>query len=65
MSFDKNRNDYLLPLIIKGPNIFNKEDKIQERLREEQLKQEKKNYYYKKNNLKEFLHQKNLQVNIL
>jgi hypothetical protein len=42
MSFDKNKNDYLLPLVIKGQNIFNEEDKIQEKLREEQLKQQKK-----------------------
>ena len=42
ISFDKNRKDYLLPLVIKGQNIFNEEDKIQEKLREERLKQQKK-----------------------
>ena len=42
MSFDKTKNDYLLPLVIKGQNIFNEEDKIQEKIREENLKQQKK-----------------------
>ena len=42
MSFDKTRNDYLLPLVIKGQNIYNEEDKIEEKLREEKLKQQKK-----------------------
>ena len=42
VSFEKKRNDYLLPLVIKGQNIYNEEDKIQEKLREEQLKQQKR-----------------------
>ena len=42
VSFEKKRNDYLLPLVIKGQKIFNEEDKIHEKLREEQLKQQKR-----------------------
>ena len=42
LSFDKNRKDSLLPLVIKGQSIFNEEDKIEEKLREEKLKQQKK-----------------------
>ena len=41
-SFDKTKNDYLFPLVIKGQKIFNEEDKIEEKLREERLKQQKK-----------------------
>ena len=42
MSLDKGKNDYLLPLVVKGKTIFNEEDKIEEKIREEQLKQQKK-----------------------
>ena len=42
LSYDKNRKRYLLPLVIKGQTIFNEEDKIHERLKQEQLKQRKK-----------------------
>ena len=42
LSLDKGKNDYLLPLVVKGQNIFNEEDKIEEKIREEKLKQQKK-----------------------
>ena len=42
LSCDKNNKQYLLPLVIKGQTIYNEEDKIQERLKQERLKQRKK-----------------------
>ena len=42
LSYDKKSKKYLLPLVIKGQNIFNEEDKIHEKLKQEQLKQRKK-----------------------
>ena len=42
ISFDRKKNDYLLPLVIKGQTIYDEEDKIQERIREEELKKQKK-----------------------
>ena len=42
LSYDKKGKKYLLPLVIKGQTIFNEEDKIQEKLKQEQLKQRKK-----------------------
>ena len=42
VSFDKKKNDYLLPLVIKGQKIYDEEDKIKEKLREEELKKTKK-----------------------
>ena len=42
LSYDKKGKRYFLPLVIKGQTIFNEEDKIHEKLRQEQLKQRKK-----------------------
>ena len=42
LSYDKNRRKYLLPLVIKGKTIFNEEDKIHERIKQEQIKQKKR-----------------------
>ena len=42
LSYDKKGKRYLLPLVIKGQTIFNEEDKIHEKLKQEQLKQRKK-----------------------
>ena len=55
MSFDKTNNDYLLPLVRKGQNIFNEEDKIHEKLREEQLKQQKKELLLQEKKFKRIL----------
>jgi hypothetical protein len=41
-SYDKKGKRYFLPLVIKGQTIFNEEDKIHERIKQEQLKQRKK-----------------------
>ena len=42
LSYDKKGKRYFLPLVIKGQTIFNEEDKIHEKLKQEQLKQRKK-----------------------
>ena len=42
LSYDKKGKRYLLPLVIKGQTIFNEEDKIHEKLKQEQLKQRKR-----------------------
>ena len=42
LSYDKKGKRYFLPLVIKGQTIFNEEDKIHERIKQEQLKQRKK-----------------------
>ena len=42
LSYDKKGKRYLIPLVIKGQTIFNEEDKIHEKLKQEQLKQRKR-----------------------
>ena len=42
LSYDKKGKRYLLPLVIKGQTIFNEEDKIHEKLKQEHLKQKKR-----------------------
>ena len=42
LSYDKKGKKYLMPLVIKGQTIFNEEDKIHEKLKQEQLKQRKR-----------------------
>ena len=55
MSFDKTSNDYLLPLVIKGQNIYNEEDKIEEKIREDNLKQQKKDLLLQEKKFKRVL----------
>ena len=42
LSVERNNKQYLLPLVIKGQTIFNEEDKIHEKLKQERLKQRKR-----------------------
>ena len=42
LSYDKSKKKILLPLVIKGQTIYNEEDKIHEKLKQEQLKQRKR-----------------------
>ena len=42
LSYDKNLKYILLPLVIKGKTISNEEEKIEEKIREDLLKQQKK-----------------------
>ena len=42
LSYDKKGKRYLMPLVIKGQTIFNEEEKIHENLKQEQLKQRKR-----------------------
>ena len=42
LSYDRNIKDILLPLVIKGTIISNEEEKIEEKIREDLLKQQKK-----------------------
>ena len=42
LSYDQKTKRYLIPLVIKGQTIFNEEDKIYEKIRQEQLRQRKR-----------------------
>ena len=42
LSYDKSKKKILLPLVIKGQTIYNEEDKIHEKLKQEHLKQKKR-----------------------